>query len=97
VVVIDPCAGQSLGIGGFKPVSEIGEAFKAGHPVYFAGFAATQVAGQRVEDVARVVIADAPLSYWGGVHGKNQMRYLGGVLGGTWLDPPDVRSRQWNL
>ena len=32
VVVIDPRAGQGPGIGGFKPVSEIGQAFKAGHP-----------------------------------------------------------------
>ena len=29
VVVIDPRAGQGPGIGGFKPVSEIGQAFKA--------------------------------------------------------------------
>jgi hypothetical protein len=31
VVVIDPRAGQGPGIGGFKPVSEIGDAFKFGH------------------------------------------------------------------
>jgi hypothetical protein len=36
--------------------------------------------------VGPVVIAGAPLSYWGGVHGKNPMRYLGGILGGSWLD-----------
>ena len=53
VFVIDPRAGQGPGIGGFKQQSEIGEAFKAGHPVYFAGFTASPVAGQRVEDVAR--------------------------------------------
>ena len=53
VFVIDPRAGQGPGIGGFKQASEIGEAFKAGHPVYFAGFTATPVEGQRVEDVAR--------------------------------------------
>jgi pimeloyl-ACP methyl ester carboxylesterase len=131
VFVIDPRAGQGPGIGGFKQASEIGEAFKAGHPVYFAGFTAIPMEGQRIEDVARaftvfiekvgelhpealgkpfvfgncqagwhaiitaclrpdvvgpVVIAGAPLSYWGGVHGKNPMRYLGGILGGTWLD-----------
>jgi len=131
VVVIDPRAGQGPGIGGFKPVSEIGNAFKAGHAVYFIGFAADPVDGQRVEDVAHahtvfiekvhelhpnpfgkpfvfgncqagwhlmiaacvrpdlvgpVVLAGAPLSYWGGVHGKNPMRYLGGMLGGSWLD-----------
>jgi pimeloyl-ACP methyl ester carboxylesterase len=131
VVVIDPRAGQGPGIGGFKPVSEIGDAFKAGHAVYFIGFEANPADGQRVEDVAHahtvfiqkvyelhpnslgkpfvfgncqagwhlmmaacmrpdlvgpVVLAGAPLSYWGGVHGKNPMRYLGGMLGGSWLD-----------
>jgi pimeloyl-ACP methyl ester carboxylesterase len=131
VVVIDPRAGQGPGIGGFKQMSEIGEAFRAGHPVYFAGFTASPVDGQRIEDVARaytiflekvaelhpealgkpfvfgncqagwhammaacmrpdvvgpMVIAGAPLSYWGGVRGKNAMRYLGGWFGGSWLD-----------
>jgi hypothetical protein len=130
VVVIDPRAGQGPGIGGFKPVSEIGDAFKFGHPVYFIGFAAEPVDGQRIEDVAHahtvfidkvaslhpespgrpfvvgncqagwhaimaacmrpdvfgpILIPGAPLSYWAGVRGKNPMRYLGGMLGGSWL------------
>lgn len=130
VVVIDPRAGQGPGIGGFKPVSEIGDAFKCGHPVYFIGFSAEPVDGQQVEDVARahtvfiekvgslhpnapgkpmvigncqagwhammaacmrpevtgpILIAGAPLSYWAGVRGKNPMRYLGGLLGGSVL------------
>ncbi len=129
VVVIDPRAGQGPGIGGFKPVSEVGNAFKAGHPVYAIGFAADPVEGQTIEDVAQaftvflekvielqpqaagrplvfgncqagwhavmaacmrpdvvgpLVLAGAPLSYWGGVRGKNPMRYTGGLLGGTW-------------
>ena len=129
VVVIDPRAGQGPGIGGFKPASEIGNAFKAGHPVYFIGFMANPVEGQTIEDVAHaftvflqkvidlepgaigkpfvfgncqagwhalmaacirpelfgpIVAAGAPLSYWGGVRGKNPMRYSGGLLGGTW-------------
>jgi hypothetical protein len=131
VVVIDPRAGQEAGVGGFKPVSEIGEAFKAGHPVYFVGFSADPVEGQTVEDVAHaltvfvrkvidlhpravgkpfvfgncqagwhaimaacmrpdlfgpIVAAGAPLSYWGGVRGKNPMRYNGGLLGGAWIE-----------
>jgi pimeloyl-ACP methyl ester carboxylesterase len=130
VVVIDPRAGQGPGIGGFKPVSEIGRAFEAGHPVYFIGFTANPLEGQTVEDVALahtiflqkvielqpqaegkpmligncqagwhalmaacirpdltgpVVVAGAPLSFWGGVHGENPMRYTGGLLGGTWM------------
>jgi hypothetical protein len=35
--------------------------------------------------VGPLVLAGAPLSYWAGVHGKNPLRYLGGLLGGTWL------------
>jgi pimeloyl-ACP methyl ester carboxylesterase len=130
VVVIDPRAGQGPGIGGFKPVSEIGQAFAAGHPVYFIGFTADPVEGQTVEDIAHahtvylekvielhpeaegkpfligncqagwhavmaacmrpdltgpIMVAGAPLSYWGGVHGKNPMRYTGGLLGGSWM------------
>lgn len=131
VVVIDPRAGQGPGIGGFKPESEIGLAFKAGHPVYFIGFSAEPVDGQTIEDVAHaftvfvekvielepqaigkpfvfgncqagwhsimaacmrpdlfgpIVSAGAPLSYWGGVRGRNPMRYNGGLLGGTWIE-----------
>jgi pimeloyl-ACP methyl ester carboxylesterase len=131
ILVIDPRAGQGPGIGGFKQMSEIGDAFRAGHPVYFAGFTASPMEGQRLEDVARaftiflqkvaelhpealgkpfvfgncqagwhammaacmrpdvvgpMVVAGAPLSYWGGVRGKNAMRYLGGWWGGTWAD-----------
>ena len=37
-VVVDPRAGHGPGIGGFKADSEIGVAFKAGHPCYFIGF-----------------------------------------------------------
>src|SRR5271166_637123 len=131
VVVIDPRAGQGPGVGGFKPVSEISQAFKAGHPVYFVGFGADPVEGQTVEDVAHaltvflqkvielepqavgkpfvfgncqagwhsimaacmrpdlfgpILVASAPLSYWGGVRGKNPMRYNGGLLGGAWIE-----------
>ncbi len=32
-----------------------------------------------------IMLAGSPLSYWAGVHGKNPMRYLGGLLGDTWL------------
>ncbi|WP_316197635.1 MULTISPECIES: DUF3141 domain-containing protein [unclassified Bradyrhizobium] len=56
VIVIDPRAGQGPGIGGFKQISEIGEAFKAGHPVYFVGFTAQPVPGQQIEDVARAFV-----------------------------------------
>src|SRR3974390_3195533 len=35
VYVIDPRAGQGPGIGGFKPLRELGDGFKGGHPVFF--------------------------------------------------------------
>ena len=35
--------------------------------------------------VGPIMLAGSPLSYWAGVRGKNPMRYLGGLLGGTWL------------
>ena len=46
----------------------------------------TITAGVRWPDlVGPLVLAGAPLSYWGGVRGKNPMRYTGGLLGGSWL------------
>jgi hypothetical protein len=51
VVVVDPRAGQGPGIGGFKKESEISDALAAGHPVYFIGFTADPVPGQRFLDV----------------------------------------------
>jgi pimeloyl-ACP methyl ester carboxylesterase len=32
-----------------------------------------------------IMLAGSPLSYWAGVRGKNPLRYLGGLVGGTWL------------
>ncbi|MBV8456052.1 MAG: DUF3141 domain-containing protein, partial [Acetobacteraceae bacterium] len=32
-----------------------------------------------------ILLAGSPLSYWAGIHGKAPMRYVGGLLGGTWL------------
>lgn len=51
VVIVDPRAGQGPGIGGFHRESEIGDAFDAGHPVYFLGFAAEPEPGQTFLDV----------------------------------------------
>ena len=129
-VVVDPRAGHGPGIGGFKADSEIGVAFRAGHPCYFVGFLPEPVPGQTIGDIASaeaifiekvitahpeasgkpcvigncqagwavmmlaalrpelfgpIIVAGSPLSYWAGVHGKNPMRYSGGLLGGSWL------------
>lgn len=32
-----------------------------------------------------IMLAGSPLSYWAGHRGENPMRYLGGMLGGSWL------------
>src|SRR6188508_840559 len=129
-VVVDPRAGHGPGIGGFKADSEIGVAFRAGHPCYFVGFLPEPVPNQTIGDIASaeaifiekvitahpeasgkpcvigncqagwaimmlaairpelfgpIIVAGSPLQYWAGVHGKNPMRYSGGLLGGSWL------------
>jgi pimeloyl-ACP methyl ester carboxylesterase len=50
-----------------------------------AGWAVAMLAAIRPELFGPIILAGAPLSYWAGVHGKNPMRYSGGLLGGTWL------------
>jgi pimeloyl-ACP methyl ester carboxylesterase len=50
-----------------------------------AGWQIMMMAAIHPEKVGPVMLAGSPLSYWAGVHGKNPMRYLGGLLGGTWL------------
>ena len=49
------------------------------------GWAIMMLAAIRPELFGPVIIAGSPLSYWAGVHGKNPMRYSGGLLGGSWL------------
>ncbi|MCB2010170.1 MAG: DUF3141 domain-containing protein [Geminicoccaceae bacterium] len=50
-----------------------------------AGWAAMIVAALNPDLFGPIIIAGAPLSYWAGVHGRNPMRYSGGLLGGSWL------------
>lgn len=50
-----------------------------------AGWAVMILASVRPELFGPLIIAGAPLAYWAGVHGKNPMRYSGGLLGGSWL------------
>ncbi|MFZ1431068.1 MAG: DUF3141 domain-containing protein [Geminicoccaceae bacterium] len=49
------------------------------------GWATMMMAATHPELCGPLIIAGAPLSYWAGVHGKNPMRYSGGLLGGSWL------------
>src|SRR6516165_8222033 len=50
-----------------------------------AGWAVMILAAVQPELFGPIIIAGSPLSYWAGVHGKNPMRYSGGLLGGSWL------------
>ena len=51
VMIIDPRAGHGAGIGGFKPDSQVGEAFADGHPVYFVAFKPMPEPTQTIADV----------------------------------------------
>jgi hypothetical protein len=50
-----------------------------------AGWQIMMTAAIKPDIVGPILLAGSPLSYWAGVHGRNPMRYLGGLLGGTWL------------
>jgi pimeloyl-ACP methyl ester carboxylesterase len=50
-----------------------------------AGWQIMMMAATNPDRTGPIMLAGSPLSYWAGVRGKNPMRYLGGMLGGTWL------------
>jgi len=50
-----------------------------------AGWQIMMMAAITPDRTGPIMLAGSPLSYWAGVRGKNPMRYLGGLLGGTWL------------
>jgi hypothetical protein len=50
-----------------------------------AGWQIMMAAAIRPDLMGPILLAGTPLSYWAGVRGKNPMRYLGGMLGGTWM------------
>ncbi len=49
-----------------------------------AGWQTMIMAALHPEIAGPIMLAGSPLSYWAGVRGKNPLRYLGGVMGGTW-------------
>ena len=54
VLIIDPRAGHGAGIGGFKPDSQVGDAFDDGHQVYFCAFRPMPEPSQTVAHVRAV-------------------------------------------
>ena len=50
-----------------------------------AGYQTLMVAMLRPDLFGPCLVAGSPMSYWQGMHGKDPMRYSGGLLGGSWL------------
>ncbi len=50
-----------------------------------AGWAVALTAASRPDLAGPLVLNGAPLSYWGGEDGEGPLRYLGGLLGGSWV------------
>ena len=50
-----------------------------------AGYQTLMVAMLRPDLFGPCLVAGSPMSFWQGEHGKNPMRYAGGLLGGSWL------------
>lgn len=49
------------------------------------GWAVMALAAARPDIAGVLMINGAPLSYWAGENGKTPMRYMGGMVGGSWL------------
>ena len=62
-----------------------------------AGWQIMMMAAINPNRTGPIMLAGSPLSYWAGVRGKNPMRYLGGVLGGTWLTALSGRPGQRHI
>lgn len=50
-----------------------------------AGWQIMMMSAVRPDLPGPVLLVGSPLSYWSGIRGHSPMRYLGGLLGGTWL------------
>jgi len=48
------------------------------------GWAVMMLAASQPDLAGALVLNGAPLSYWAGERGRNPMRYLGGLAGGSW-------------
>ncbi len=49
------------------------------------GWALLILAAVAPELFGPILLAGSPVSYWAGVEGKNPMRYMGGLNGGSWM------------
>lgn len=51
-----------------------------------AGWALVMLSAGKPGTTGPIVLNGSPLSYWAGIAGKDTMRYLGGLVGGTWVN-----------
>lgn len=51
-----------------------------------AGYQTFMTAMLKPDLFGTLIMAGSPMSYWQGVHGKNPMRYTGGLVGGSWIN-----------
>ena len=82
VLIIDPRAGHGAGIGGFKPDSQVGDAFDDGHQVYFCAFRPMPEPSQTIAHVR-----DAEIFFLGKIaeeHPQSPKPILVGNCQGGW-------------
>ncbi len=51
-----------------------------------AGWALVMLSADRPGTTGPIILNGSPLSYWAGVEGKDTLRYLGGLMGGAWVN-----------
>ena len=90
----EPVAGQTIedvcrAQGAFVKEVATRHANAEGKPVIIAncqaGWQTMIMAAIEPDYAGPIMLAGSPLSYWAGVRGKNVLRYVGGLLGGSWL------------
>jgi pimeloyl-ACP methyl ester carboxylesterase len=50
-----------------------------------AGWAIMLMSAMEPDLAGVICVAGSPLSYWAGARGQNPLRYMGGLMGGSWL------------
>ncbi|MDD4617323.1 MAG: DUF3141 domain-containing protein [Alphaproteobacteria bacterium] len=50
-----------------------------------AGWQIAMVGATAPESVGVLILAGAPMSFWNGLRGRDYLRYMGGLVGGSWL------------
>src|SRR5690625_7372859 len=62
-----------------------------------AGWQILMTAAIRPELFGPIIVAGAPLSYWGGGRGRDPMRYSRGLFGGSWPTAMTEGHGAWSV